>query len=77
MIEYRDRPAPGNWFALDVLRATSRKWDWVALMVDIDPDEDHPWGHRAVRQHCLRIPGKHRNVQAARHALEDMMATRH
>ena len=32
-----DRPPPG-WFALDVVRE-GRKWDWVALMVDVEPDE--------------------------------------
>jgi hypothetical protein len=32
-----DRPPPG-WFALNVMKATEgRKWDWVALMVDVDP----------------------------------------
>ena len=36
--EYLDRPAPG-WFALDVMREKPRKWDWVALMVDVDPDD--------------------------------------
>jgi len=38
-IEYLDRPAPGNWFVLDVMKKTSRKWDWVALMVDVDPED--------------------------------------
>jgi hypothetical protein len=33
-----DRP-PAGWFALDVSRKRSRSWDWVALMVDVDPDE--------------------------------------
>ena len=31
-------PPPG-WFALDVMRKDSRKWDWVARMVDVHPDE--------------------------------------
>ena len=39
-----DRP-PAGWFALDVMRAgSSRRWDWCALMVDVDPDE---------LKHCL------------------------
>ena len=38
-----DRP-PSGWFALDVMRKESRKWDWVALMVDVHPDE---------LKHCL------------------------
>jgi hypothetical protein len=33
-----DRPPPG-WFALDVMRKNERKWDWVALMVDVHPDD--------------------------------------
>jgi hypothetical protein len=37
-IEYLDHPASG-WFALDVMRKKARKWDWVALMVDVDPDD--------------------------------------
>jgi hypothetical protein len=36
--EYLDRPAPG-WFVLDVMREKSRKWDWVALMIDVDPED--------------------------------------
>jgi hypothetical protein len=33
-----DRPTPG-WFSLGVMRKQARKWDWVALMVDVDPDD--------------------------------------
>ena len=32
--EYLDRP-PTGWFALDVMRKEWRKWDWVALMINI------------------------------------------
>jgi hypothetical protein len=42
-IEYLDRPQPG-WFALDVMRKEKSKWDWVALTVDVHPDE---------LKHCL------------------------
>jgi hypothetical protein len=35
-IEYLDHP-PSDWFVLDVMRNEAR--DWVALMVDVDPDE--------------------------------------
>lgn len=38
-----NRP-PAGWHVLDVIRQTSRKWDWVALMVDVHPDE---------LKHCL------------------------
>jgi len=27
------------WFALDVMKNQERKWDWVALMLDVDPDD--------------------------------------
>jgi hypothetical protein len=38
-IEYLDRP-PAGWFPIDVMKSGSeRKWDWVALMVDVHPDE--------------------------------------
>ena len=37
-IKYLNRPDPG-WFALDVMRKEGRKSDWVALMVDVDPDD--------------------------------------
>jgi hypothetical protein len=40
-IEYLDRP-PVGWFVLDVMRQGDdppRKRDWVALMVDVDPDD--------------------------------------
>jgi hypothetical protein len=37
--EKYDRP-PAGWFALNVMRAgDGRKWDWVGLMVDVDPNE--------------------------------------
>ena len=74
-IEYLDRPPPG-WFVLDVMRKESRKWDWAALVVDVDPDDlkNRPW---AVHQSWVRIPGKHRNRDDAWDALENLIATRH
>jgi len=76
-IETLDRP-PSGWFALDVMRKKARKWDWVALMVDIDPDDlRNCLGSRRVGSCWVRIPGKHRNLDAAWDALENMMATRH
>lgn len=93
-IEYLDRP-PVGWFALDVARTgNGRKWDWVALMVDVDPDElkhctckiaflyvhpdeYRPDGNRTAREAWLRIPGKHRNSEAAWAALQDFLATRY
>ena len=38
-ITYLDLP-PSGWFVLDVVKKDDgRKWDWVALMVDVDPDD--------------------------------------
>jgi hypothetical protein len=37
-IEYLDR-VPSDWFALDVMPEKSRSRNWVALLVDVDPDE--------------------------------------
>lgn len=74
-IEYLDRPAFG-WFALDVMRKEARKWNWVALMIDVDPN-DYRSGDRTARQCWVRIPGKHRNKDAAWDTLQELMATRH
>jgi hypothetical protein len=38
MTETFDKP-PAGWFALDVMKKQERKWDWVALMVDVDPGD--------------------------------------
>jgi hypothetical protein len=78
-IEYLDRPLPG-WFPLGLLKADdARRWDWVVQMVDIHPDilESDPTMHRPARSVWVRVPGKHRNRDAAWDALEDMLATRH
>ena len=92
-IEYFDRP-PSGWFVLSVMREKPRKWEWVALMVDVHPDElkhcrckiaflyvhpseYRPDENRIAREAWVRIPGKHRNEDAAWDALQDLMTTRH
>jgi hypothetical protein len=55
------------------LLAFARKWDWVALMIDVHPDDLD----RTTRSGWVRIPGKHRNKDAAWEALENLLATRH
>jgi hypothetical protein len=92
-IPFADSP-PAGWSVLDVMRTTSRKWDWTALMIDVDPEDlkncackfpalfyVHPKeyrpGQRTARQCWFRIPGKHRNADAAWAALEELIATRH
>ena len=36
MLRHFDRPPPG-WFVLDIARREERKWDWAALLVDVEP----------------------------------------
>ena len=92
-IQYLDR-MPEGWFMLDIMRAKrGPSWDWVALVIDIDPDElkhcrceiaflyvdpdDYRPGNRVAREAWVRIPGKHRNKDAAWDAFEDLSAARH
>jgi hypothetical protein len=37
-IQYLDQPAAG-WFVLDVMKQENRGREWVALMVDVNPDD--------------------------------------
>jgi len=38
-IKYLDRP-PAGWFPVEVMKTKNpRKWDWVALMVDVPLNE--------------------------------------
>ena len=72
-IEYLDRP-PAGWFVLSVVK--QRGGDWIALMINTDPDDFHAW--RGPTRECwVRIPGKHRSGDAACDALEASIATRH
>jgi hypothetical protein len=88
-----ERP-PAGWFVLGVMRKVQRGRDWVALMIDVEPDDlkncacefpalfyVHPkeWrpGPRKAQQQWVRIPGKHRNKDAAWDALCDLLETRH
>jgi len=66
---------PAGWFLFEVVRKESRKWDWVALMVDTAP-ELAPVLLRP-RSCYVRIPGKHRDPAAALDAFQAMVATRH
>jgi hypothetical protein len=77
-LNYLDRP-PAGWHVLDVMRRSSRrKWDWVALMIDVDPDDFLARRADTSSPECwVRIPGKHRTREAACEALQDLLATRH
>ena len=43
----------------------------------VHPDDYRPDRGRTAREAMVRIPGKHRNRDAACEALEEMLATRH
>ena len=78
---FLDRP-PAGWFVLDIMRTKARSRHWAALMVDVHPafftDEYHPDDRsRTIQQAWVRVPGKHRNKEAAWDAMQDMLATRH
>jgi hypothetical protein len=73
-LEYIDR-VPERWHVIDVMKRTSRCWDWVTMVFDVDYKTFRK-GAKAQSQ-MVRIPGKHRNRDAACEALEDLMATRH
>src|SRR5262245_55275675 len=75
--DHSDR-TPAGWFALDVMLAAPRvRVHWVALMIDVDPDDFWAGRTNASGRCVVRIPGKHRTREAAWEAIEDMMATRH
>jgi hypothetical protein len=77
MVIYLDRPRSG-WFVLDVMRRQRESCDWVALMVDYDPDDPNRVGPPPVSKSALlRIPGTYMNRAAARDSVENMIATRH
>jgi hypothetical protein len=74
MIEELDRPpAEAGWYPLAVMRKKRRGWDWVALMVDTDPDA--PDFGRVIRQCWVRIRGRHRSHDAAQATLRSMIVS--
>jgi hypothetical protein len=77
-IEYLDQP-PAGWFVIDVMQreGRGRRRDWAALAVDFDPDIHPNYPPPISHSAWVRIPGKHRDRDAAWDALEGMMATRH
>jgi hypothetical protein len=65
-----DSPPPG-WFVLDVMQRELDGQDWVALMIDTDPDDLQ--ARRSARQCWVSIPGKHNTRDTACDALEVML----
>ena len=68
-----------DWCALmidvppDELKHCACKMAWLY----VHPKEYRPDGSRTAREAWVRIPGKHRNRDAAWDALEEILATRH
>lgn len=73
-VTFLDRP-PAGWFTLEVMRADGRRrLDWVALMIDAHPDDFKNYRVETAREAWVRVPGKHKNRDAAFDALEAMLA---
>jgi len=68
--EYIDGPPPG-WFVLDVMQRELDGQDWVALLIDTDPDDLQ--ARRSARQCWVNIPGQHDTRDTACDALEVML----
>jgi hypothetical protein len=71
---------PTGWFVLNVMPLEEDGRDWCALVTDVDPDtDDLSWWLRDPTNDntFVRIPGQHETWEAARDALEDLLATRH
>jgi hypothetical protein len=72
---------PPDWFVLGVMREKWPRWDWVIIMSNC-PQEDHERFRRLIASDDLqggiiRIPGKHRNEDAAWDAAQALLATWH
>ena len=92
MTQILDQP-PAGWFPLDVVKNSGRGREWCALMIDVDPDElkhchckiaflyvhpdEYKPGNRTAQEAWVRIPGKHRDKDAAWDALQELLETQH
>ena len=64
-----------GWYILEVMRKDrGGRNDWVALLVDVDPDADDDY--QPVQSHWLDL-GRHKTRDDAYDHAESMMATRH
>jgi len=73
-----DRLPDGDWYVLSICKRTARGREWVALLIDVDPEsEDWPQGCRKSRECWFNIPGRHKDRDAAWQAMADACETRH
>jgi len=75
-LEYLDR-IPSGWFVLQVIPEEEGGTDWVALVVDTDPDTRCRGLPSWYRSGWVRIAGEHESREDAWDALEEATATRH
>jgi hypothetical protein len=68
---------PAGWFVLDVMRKKAHAREWVALMIDVHPNEYRAGFFLHTRECFVNIQGTHRSRDAAWDVLESLMATRH
>lgn len=66
-----------DWHPLAVMLTHEGADDWVALMIDMDPDEFGRERGRPVQQRWVYVPGLHQDIDSAWEALLDMLETRH
>lgn len=38
VVQFADAP-PAGWFILDVMRQDGHRYDWAALMIDVEPED--------------------------------------
>jgi hypothetical protein len=72
-VEYLDR-VPAGWFVLDVMRKEARSISWVALLLDVEPDDFKAGASGQSR--WLEL-GKHKSRDDAWHYAKEVLATRH
>jgi hypothetical protein len=70
-------PRSREWHILEVVRSSSREWDWSALLIDVDPDDFQNGRCDTVYQSCWLKLGRHKSRDDAWTVAEQMMATRH
>jgi hypothetical protein len=71
-IKYLERVTAG-WFVLDVMRKEARSSSWVALLLDVEPDDFKAGVSGQSR--WLEL-GKHKSRDDAWHHAKEVLATR-
>jgi len=69
-------PKSHAWHILEVMRTSSRGFQWTALLIDVDPDD---FANRRCDSgdSCWLDLGRHKSRDNAWDAAQQMIATRH